>query len=276
MYQKTIRKFVEFKGVGIHTGCKTRILIKPASLNCGILFRRIDFKNEPKIKVDVKNLRSGDFRTILKKRKIEIQTVEHLLASLFGLGIDNAEIEIDNNEVPALDGSSLEFTKKIYEVGVNNQKAKKKFITLEKSLFVKSDDKLLIAVPYSEFKITYFLSHPHKLIGDSIISFKINPENFKKGIAPARTFATMDEAKKLRNTGLALGGTPENAVVVDKTYSTKLRFKDEFARHKILDLIGDLSILGYGLKMHIIGIKSGHFLNHLLIKKIDDFKKVIV
>lgn len=270
-FQQTLKKEIYFSGIGIHTGENVNLVVKPAKEDSGIVFK----VNNSKIKANVKNISPAHFNTILEKGNIKIYTVEHLLATFYALSIDNVEVWTDKNEIPILDGSSKIFTEEILKCGVVPQKRKKRTIILKRPTFVHNDNKIIIALPSNTLKITYFLDHPNKLIGRSIISFDITPSVFVKEISPARTFATLDEAMKIKKIGLARGGTKDNTIVVseDKVL-TRLRFKDEFVRHKVLDILGDISLLGYHLNAHIIGIRTGHFQNHLLLKEIS--KKSIV
>lgn len=263
-FQKTLKKEIYLQGIGIHRGENVNLIMKPSPENSGISFK---IKNT-KIKVGPANIISSNFNTTLQKNNIKIQTVEHLLAALYGLQIDNVEIEIDNLEIPIFDGSAKYFVDKILSSGYETQRQKKKIATIKKPIYIKDNDKMIIALPSSKFQITYFLDHPHQLIGKQLASFEITKTIFLKEIAPARTFASLEEAMKIKEMGLAKGGSWENAVVVGDKIFTKLRFKDEMVRHKILDIIGDMAILGNHLKAHIIGIRTGHFQNQLLCQKI--------
>lgn len=263
-FQKTLKKKIYLQGIGIHRGENVNLIMKPSPENSGILFK---IKNT-KIKATPNNISSTNFNTTLQKNNIKIQTTEHLLAALYGLQIDNVEIEIDNLEIPIFDGSAKYFADKILSSGYKTQRQKKKIATIKKPIYLKDNDKMIIALPSGRFQITYFLDHPHNLIGKQLASFEITKATFLKEIAPARTFASLEEAMKIKDMGLAMGGSLENAVIVGDKIFTKLRFKDEMARHKILDIIGDMAILGSKLYAHIIGIRTGHFQNQLLCKKI--------
>lgn len=272
--QTTIKKCVSVKGVGIHTGKIVNLTLRPAGEDTGIVFKRVDLKNSPQIKADVKYLIPSSSLSILKKRNVKILTCEHLLSAVSGMEIDNLIIELDGEEVPILDGSAKEFVRLLKRAGRIFQNKKKNFLKIEENLFIANKDKYIIVFPSKIFKITYFLIHPHPKIGEQFISLEINRENFIRKISLARTFSTYSEAILLRKSGFAKGGSLENAVLVmKKGYSSPLRTSQEFALHKILDLIGDLSLLGLPVIAHIIGIKSGHFENHLLLKKMLKFLK---
>lgn len=266
--QKTIKKEVTLLGAGLHTGDKVRLTLKPAPANSGIIFLRSDLTGKPTIPAKIKNTTESLSNTTLSKGKVRVQTVEHLLSALFGLGIDNVLIELDAQEVPAGDGSSLPFVKLCQRAGITPQSFPKKRLKVTRPIIVSQEDKYLIALPSSEFKITYLLVHPHSLIATQLISLSVRARSFIKEISPARTFATEGEALNLRNKGLAKGGTLNNAIVVGRKISSPLRFPDEFARHKVLDLIGDLSLIGCSLSTYILAIKSGHGLNIALGKEI--------
>jgi UDP-3-O-[3-hydroxymyristoyl] N-acetylglucosamine deacetylase len=266
--QTTIKKVVKIQGIGLHTGEKVNIILKPAPEDTGVLFKRIDLKNSPTIKADIKYVVPTSNYTLLKKGKIEILTCEHLLSAIFGMEIDNIVIEIDNREVPILDGSSLEFVNLLKKAGRIFQKKLKKFFKIKKSIFISNRNKYIIVLPSEKFRITYFLFHPHPKIGEQISSLEINRKNFIEKISPSRTFSTYSEAIFLKKTGLIKGGSLQNAVLITKKgYSSPLRNPQEFALHKILDIIGDISLLNLPIIAHIIGIKSGHLENHLLVKK---------
>ncbi len=263
-FQKTLKKEIYFQGIGIHRGENVNLIMKPSPEDSGISFK---IKNT-KVCATPNNISSTNFNTTLQKNNIEIQTTEHLLAALYGLQIDNVEIEIDNIEIPIFDGSAKYFVDKILSSGCKTQRQKKKIATLKKPIYIKDHSKMIIALPSHRLQITYFLDHPHKLIGKQLASFEITKAIFLKEVAPARTFTSLEDAIKIKDMGLAKGGSLENAVIVGDKIFNRLRFKDEMARHKILDIIGDIAILGNHLKAHIIGIRTGHFQNQLLCKKI--------
>lgn len=271
--QKTITKVLSLKGIGIHTGNLVNITFKPAEIDTGINFIRSDLPGKPVIKASVEYLLSparSPRRTSVGKDAVEIQTIEHLMAALCGLEIDNIYIEIDNDEVPGLDGSSLNFLEILQECGTVEQEKDRRYYSIKEPIFIEEDDSSIVALPSSEFKISYTLDYNHPMLKTEFMELNLNSGIFKNEIAAARTFCLEDEAAELQHQGLGRGANYENTLVVGKkgVIKNKLRYPDEFIRHKILDLIGDLYLIGSSLKGHIIALKSGHSLNLKLAKKI--------
>lgn len=271
--QRTIAKEVSFEGPGLHTAVKTRVTLKPAEAGSGINFIRTDLAERPVIRATIDNavqLSGSARRTCLGRDAAQITTIEHLMAALSGLGIDNVYVEVTSGEVPGLDGSSLQFSDAIARAGVKEQEKERRYFTVREPLFVEEDGASIVALPAQEFKISYTLSYNHPLLKAQFMETVITPESFRQEIAPARTFCLEDEAVELQKQGLGLGASYENTLVVGKNgvINNKLRFENEFIRHKILDLVGDLSLLGEPLLGHIIALKSGHSLNMKLLRKI--------
>lgn len=271
--QKTIAKEIGLKGVGLHSGKKVNLFFKPGQPDSGIRFVRIDLPGKPEIKVGVEHLlpKSGSLRSsYLDKQGIQINTIEHLLAALNGAGIDNLIIEIDSSEVPGLDGSSQEFLEVLEKSGIVEQDKPRRYICLKEAVSVEDQGAVIIALPSEELKISYTLDYNHPFISKSFLQLYLTPETFKTELSSARTFCLEEEVAQLHEKGLGQGGNYQNALVVGKNgvIDNKLRFEDEFVRHKILDLLGDLYITGLPLKAHIIAVKSGHSLNLKLVKKI--------
>jgi UDP-3-O-[3-hydroxymyristoyl] N-acetylglucosamine deacetylase/3-hydroxyacyl-[acyl-carrier-protein] dehydratase len=269
-YQKTIASEVSHTGIGLHTGCKTTVTFKPALPDTGIRFiRKVDGKDFL-IKVDVSSVLEAPRRTTLGAYDVKIHTVEHILAAATGLGIDNLEIEVDESEVPEIDGSSLPFAEILDRAGILEQKAQKKYLKVRRAVSVSDGDAELTAVPSDVFKISFTIDYDKPGLEGQYASFEINRENFLKEIAPARTFCFEDEAKKLQAEGLGKGANLNNTVVIseDGIINGKTRFKNEFVRHKILDLLGDLSLVGKPILGHIIATKSGHSSNIKLVKEL--------
>lgn len=264
--QKTIRKELEYSGIGLHTGEQTHLVFKPAPVDTGITFVREDLPNKPRVKACLKNVNRTLREVSLKEDEIEIRTVEHLLSALAGLGIENIEIGISGCEVPIGDGSAIEFVNLLKNEVISQNKPKKIFIS-KIPLWVSREDKHIIILPSNEFRITYAIDFQHSIIKKQVASFVITEKIFEKEIAPARTFGFLHEIESLYAQGLAKGGSLQNAIIIgeDKILNDNLRFEDEFVRHKILDLIGDLSLLGMSILGHIIAIKSGHDLNLKLL-----------
>lgn len=271
--QKTIAKEASLKGTGLHTSNKVNVTFKPAEADKGINFIRVDLTHKPVIKAVVDNLLStahSPRRTSIGQDGAEIQTIEHLMAAIAGLQIDNLNIEMDNDEVPGLDGSSLKFIEILSKAGVKEQEKEKRPYTLKEPIFAEEEGSSIIALPCSEFKISYTLSYDHPFLRSGFMQAVVNREFFEKELASARTFCLEEEAQDLQRQGLGQGANYENTLVVGKNgvIKNKLRYDDEFVRHKILDLIGDLCLVGFPLKTHIIALRSGHSLNLKLAKKI--------
>jgi UDP-3-O-[3-hydroxymyristoyl] N-acetylglucosamine deacetylase / 3-hydroxyacyl-[acyl-carrier-protein] dehydratase len=271
--QQTIKKEVSLSGIGIHTGRKINCVFKPAPAQSGINFVRVDLPEKPIIPAQIYSV--TDFakrprRTSIGVNDSEVHTVEHLLASLVGLKIDNITIEIDGEELPGLDGSALEFLRILKKAGLYAQDAPRKFYTVREPIFIQEKDASIVVLPSDHFRVSYTLSYDHPMMRSQFGSFALNDGVFEKQIAPARTFCTENEGKQLRQKGLGKGADYNNTLVVgdDGVIENTLRFPDEFVRHKILDLIGDFALLGMHLKGHVIAIKSGHPLNISLVQKL--------
>lgn len=258
--QKTIAKEASFSGIGLHTGNLTTITFKPAPPNSGITFHRIDLPDKPAIKADVDNVVDVTYGTTIGINGVKVHTVEHVLAAIAGLGVDNLNIEVDASETPVGDGSSVPFMNTLQKAGVVEQDAERKFIQIKQPVYYKNDDVTLSVLPSDELRITMTIAFDHVAIGTQYASFVITPETFAKDIAPARTFGFLRDAKMLQEQGLIKGVSLENAVAIgdESILNEDLRFPDEFVRHKILDLLGDMYLLGRPVKGHVIGVKSGH------------------
>jgi len=243
--------------------------VVPAPPDTGLVFQRVDLDNF-RIEANIKNVARVAYATTLMKQGVLLSTVEHLLSSLYIFGIDNAFIEINNLEVPILDGSALDFVTKIQQVGLKTQRAKRKFLVIQKALHLKDRDKTISILPAKSFQISYTIDFRHPLIGRQSFEFEASADTFAKEIAPARTFGFFHEVEELRKNGLVRGGSLENAVVLteDGILNAILRFKDEFVRHKILDSIGDLSLIGRPLIGRIVAHKAGHAMHTHLVSKI--------
>jgi UDP-3-O-[3-hydroxymyristoyl] N-acetylglucosamine deacetylase/3-hydroxyacyl-[acyl-carrier-protein] dehydratase len=271
--QKTIRGEVTLSGVGLHTGTHTTVRLKPAPENSGITFIRVDLHGKPTIKVCPENVALNPQMprcTGIGKEDVAIYTVEHLMSVLCGLGIDNLIIEINGNELPGLDGSGIEFLKAIKKAGVVEQNAERKFIKIKEPIGVSYNGSAIYIMPGDEFKVSYTLNYDHPFLQTQFFSTKLNEQIFETDIAPCRTFCLEEETKLLQSSNLGKGANFDNTLVVGKqgVIKNKVRFTNEFARHKVLDLIGDLFLLGKPIQGEIFAIKSGHTLNLQLLKKI--------
>jgi len=271
--QRTISKELTFKGVGLHTAKKVNVTLKPAGPDEGISFIRTDLPESSVIKASLDYLlpaARSPRRTSIGGNGIEVHTIEHLMAALCGLSIDNIKIEIDNEEMPGLDGSSLNFTEKLIKAGIKEQDALRRYYVIKEPIFIEEDTSSIIAVPCEQFKISYTLNYNHPWLKTQFLSVSINEDTFQRELAGARTFCLEEEAEELQQKGLGLGADYNNTLVVGKdgVLNNKLRFEDEFVRHKILDLLGDLHILGQPIQGHIIALRSGHSLNLKLAKRL--------
>jgi len=270
--QATIKKNVSLNGLGLHTGEIASLSFLPAEPDTGVIFRRIDLPGKPEIPAHVSAvIDTQRSTTIGVSKEARISTVEHLLASLQCLSIDNVIIESNAPETPQLDGSSKFFIETILSAGRVEQGAEQKILEIKEPVAIDSSGMTLIALPASEYKISYTMNYSNPILGNQFRSFEINKENFIHEIGRARTFALYSELEQLLKMGLIKGGSLDNAIVItDEAVLSKegLRYPDEFVRHKIVDLIGDLSLIGYRLKAHVISIRSGHTYNVKLAKAI--------
>ncbi|MCJ7482831.1 MAG: UDP-3-O-acyl-N-acetylglucosamine deacetylase [Thermodesulfovibrionales bacterium] len=267
--QRTVKQEVSFEGIGLHTGRHSSVCLKPAPRDTGILFVRKD--KDSLIKASVNAVTDTAFATTIGYNGAKIRTVEHILAALAGLGIDNTFIEVNGPEIPILDGSSVGLTQLILEAGIAKQSKKRPFIRITTPILLSDGHAEIAALPFEGRRITYRIQFHHHFLGEQKLSIDLTEENFVVEIAPARTFGFLKDVEYLKANGFARGGSFDNAIILgDKGImnSTALRFKDEFVRHKILDLIGDLSLLGFPIHGHIIANKSGHTTNLKFLKKL--------
>ena len=268
--QRTLKNTIRATGVGLHTGAKTRLTLRPAAVDTGIVFRRTDVS--PAVCIPAKACYVGDTQlsTKLIHDGAEISTVEHLLSAFAGLGIDNAFVDVDSPEVPIMDGSAGPFVFLIQSAGVEEQNAAKRFTRILKTVEVKDGDKTARFEPFNGFKVHFGIDFDHPAIPDQhgSVTIDFSSTSFVKEVSRARTFGFLRDIEHLRDRGLALGGTMDNAVVVDDfrvLNEDGLRYQDEFVKDKALDAIGDLYLLGNCLIVQFSGYKSGHALNNLLL-----------
>src|SRR5688572_5203396 len=265
MRQQTIRKVVTVEGIGLHSGKPARLTLSPAPANSGIVFR-VGPKGEP-IPAAPESVVDSHYATTLGGRNgIRIQTVEHLMAATAGLCIDNLDVEIEGSEIPATDGSAKPFVALLAGAGRALQTARRRPIEVREPLHVGNGSRWIQIVPSDTFKISYTLDNDHPAIGMQALTCVPTEEMFVTDYAPARTYGFLKDLGVLRKNGLALGGSLDNAIVVGKRGTiNSLRYRDEFVRHKILDLIGDLALLGRPLLGHVIARNAGHALNFELV-----------
>ncbi|RPI38232.1 MAG: UDP-3-O-acyl-N-acetylglucosamine deacetylase [Nitrospiraceae bacterium] len=267
--QRTIKNEISFEGIGLHTGKLASVTLKPASRDTGVIFVRTD--KPVVIKAYVGSVIDTAFATTIGHNGIKIRTIEHLMAALAGLGIDNIYIEVSGPEIPILDGSSTELISIILRAGIAKQGKKRPYLRIKRPFVFEDGHSKIVAFPYNGSRITYRISFNHHGIGEQKISLDINEESFAREIAPARTFGFLKDIEYLRTNGLAKGGSLENAIILGENgilNSTGLRFQDEFVRHKVLDSIGDFALLGFPIYGHIIASRSGHSSNVKFLKKL--------
>lgn len=260
-YQWSLRRPIHLQGHGLHSGRPVELSILPAKADEGITFVRTDLPNAPRIPALTEFVCDTTLSTTLGHEGARIQTVEHLLAALSGLGVSNAQVLVSGPELPAMDGSSLPYVRAISRAGVVPQKAFRKVVSLEERLELTIGDRSLIYLPAETARITYVVDFGHPMAGPQLFEQELTPEVFQAQVADARTFCLEREYQRMRKMGLARGGTPENGVLIrDDGYSSMLRHPDEFVRHKVLDLIGDLALIGGGSSWagHVIAVKAGH------------------
>jgi len=268
--QKTIAKEAAFSGIGLHTGNLTTVTFKPAPPNAGVVFYRVDLPDKPAIPANIDNVVNVSRGTTIGIGDAKVHTVEHAMAAIVGLGIDNLFIEVDADEIPNGDGSALPVMNCLLKASISEQDVEKKYITVDRPVYYRQDDVTLSVLPSDELRVSMTIAYDHVAIGTQYASFTINEETFKKEIAPARTFCFLSEVRMLQEQGLIKGGSLESAVVIgdEAILNEGLRFPDEFVRHKILDLLGDMFLLGHPLKGHVVGVKSGHEKNVMFSKQI--------
>ena len=263
MREQTLKAPIEFSGVGLHTGQTAMMRILPAPAGRGIVFRRMDLDNF-ELRADVGSVERVAYATTLMSRGVWISTVEHLLSALYALGIDNAVIELDNFEVPILDGSALPYTEAIRQVGITQLQAPRMYVRIEKPFVLEENGKSIAIYPSDSLSLEYEIGFPHPLIGDQKLEVKITPENYRALIAPARTFGFYHEVEALQAAGLVRGGSLDNAIVLTESgmlNETSLRYPDEFVRHKILDLLGDFALMGQQVLGRLTANRAGHALH---------------
>jgi UDP-3-O-[3-hydroxymyristoyl] N-acetylglucosamine deacetylase len=267
--QRTLRRSVSCKGIGLHSGNKVTLSLKPAPADYGIRFQRTDL-NGLEIPATVTHLGGIQYQTGLTREAVSVETVEHLLAALTALGIDNVIVELNHPEVPIMDGSSAPFVYLINEAGVKRLQSPRRFLKVLRPISLTHGDKRIALYPSDHFKVTYSISFDHPLLRHQSRTMRITEESFVEEIAPARTFGFLKEVEMLRQRGLALGGSLDNAIVLGETgvLNNALRFDDEFVRHKILDVIGDLSLVGHPVIGHLVAHRGGHALHTAFAAKI--------
>ena len=271
--QRTLKNTIRATGVGLHSGEKVYLTLKPAPVNTGIVFRRTDLNPPVDIEARAENVGETTLSTTLVKGNVRVSTIEHLLSAMAGLGIDNAYIEVSAGEVPIMDGSAGPFVFLLQSAGIEEQDALKQFIRVKKKVEVSDGDKIASFEPFNGFKVSFGIEFDHPVLKNKVLKTEVDfsSTTFVKEVSRARTFGFMHEIEYLRSKGLAQGGSLENAIVVDSDgimNDNGLRSEDEFVKHKVLDAIGDLYLLGHSLIGEFKAYKSGHALNNRLLREL--------
>jgi len=282
--QRTLKNVIKATGVGIHTGEKVYMTLRPAAVNTGIIFRRVDLDPVAEIPATATNVGDTSMSTTLVVDDIRVSTVEHLLSAMAGMGIDNAYVDLSSAEVPIMDGSAGPFVFLIQSAGIEEQSSAKRFIKILKPVEIRRDDKWARFEPHDGFKVSFKIDFDHPVFKShtSYASVDFSTTSYLKEVSRARTFGFMRDLEMLRDRNLVLGGSMDNAIVLDDyrvLNEDGLRYEDEFVKHKVLDAIGDLYLLGHGLIGAYSGFKSGHELNNLLLRELlanpDTWEEVI-
>lgn len=271
--QRTIKKPTTISGIGLHSGARINLRMRPASANTGIIFHRTDGEQTVDIKACSENVVDTRMATVIGHQGLTVSTIEHFMAALAAFGIDNLHIDINGPEVPVLDGSAAPFIREIQQAEVKMLNRSRKFIAIRKPLEIIEGEKRISIIPSRFFRISFDIAFDHPAISVQQHSMKFTTESFCKEIAAARTFGFLHEVEHLKANGLARGGSLENAVVIDNDGVMNpegLRFQNEFVRHKILDSFGDFSLLGSPLLGHIKAFKAGHDLNAKMVRMIEE------
>jgi UDP-3-O-[3-hydroxymyristoyl] N-acetylglucosamine deacetylase len=260
---------VECAGVGLHSGAPVHLRILPAPAGSGIVFRRVDLDGF-EVEAVSRNVARVSYATSLMKKSVLISTTEHLLSAFIGTGIDNAIVELDNLELPILDGSARPFVNLIHQVGIRKQRRPRTYLRIRHALEMREGDKFIAVYPADSYSVSYTINFPHQLIGKETFSVELANGNYLREIASARTFGSRQDEKTLRNMGLIRGASRENCVVLtkDDVENPPLRFADEFVRHKVLDLIGDLALLGKQILGNVVADRAGHAMHTALVSRL--------
>ncbi len=269
-HQRTIARRVEISGIGLHTGVTVNLSLVPAPANTGLVFRRTDLEGF-RVEARVRHVAHVSYATSLMKKGVLISTTEHLLSALAASGVDNAFIDLDNLEVPIMDGSAIPFIRIIAQAGLRRQRSKRSYVKVLRPIMVIDGAKRIAVSPFSQLSINYRIVFSHPAIGDQAFDFTPATDNYEKEIAPARTFGFLEEVEMLKKSGLIKGGSLENAVVLSRDAVLNpegLRFPNEFCRHKVLDVIGDLALLGHPLIGRVEAERAGHAMHVALVERL--------
>jgi UDP-3-O-[3-hydroxymyristoyl] N-acetylglucosamine deacetylase len=267
--EQTIRSAVECSGIGLHSGAPVALKLLPAPANTGIIFRRTDLDGF-EVEATGRNVARVSYATSLMKKGVLISTTEHLLSAFMGMGIDNAYVELDNLELPILDGSARPFVDLIRRAGVRKQRRPRTYIRILRALELREGNKFMAVYPAESYSVSYTINFPHPLIGRETFTQTLTNGHYVANIAPARTFGFLHEAEAMRQQGLIRGASAENALVLthDGLVNPPLRFDDEFVRHKVLDLIGDLALIGHQILGNVVADRAGHAMHTALVSRL--------
>ncbi len=271
--QRTVKRTIALEGLGLHTGKKIRMSIQPAPADHGIVFVRSDLPRGTRIPARLEFVVDTTLATTLGKEGTVVSTVEHLMSALFGTGVDNALVEVEGPEIPILDGSAAPFVRLIRSAGIAVQPRPRRYLVIQSPFSVCDGDRWVSLLPCPDFMISFGIEFDHPAIGSQFLKFRLSEQDYDREISGARTFGFLRDVEAMKAQGYALGGSLENALVLDDTKvvnSEGLRYQDEFVRHKVLDSVGDLSLTGCRLLAHFVAHKAGHSLNHRLLKKLMD------
>ncbi len=266
--EQTIAEPIAFSGVGLHSGAPVNMRLLPAPAGSGIVFRRTDLDNF-EISANCRNVAKVSYATSLMRQGVLISTTEHLLSALIGMGVDNVIVELDNLELPILDGSALPYVEAFLSVGIRTQRRRREYVRVLQAVEVRDGDKFIGVYPGSGYRIQYAIDFPDP-IGHQSACVDLARETYGASIAPARTFGYKADEKRLRDMGLIRGASPENAIILGKNGAENgpLRFPDEYVRHKVLDLIGDLALAGRRIEGHVVAERAGHAMHTALVSRL--------
>lgn len=269
IFEQTIRSAVECHGVGLHSGAPVHLRILPAPAGSGVIFRRVDLDGF-EIEATGRNVARVSYATSLMKKGVLISTTEHLLSALIGMGIDNAIVELDNLELPILDGSAKPFVDAIQRVGIRKQRRPRTYLRIRREIELREGGKFIAVYPADSYSVSYAINFAHPLIGKETFRVELSNGNYVREISPARTFGSREDEKAMRAMGLIRGASRENCVVLTRTgiENPPLRYQDEFVRHKVLDLIGDLALLGKQVLGNVVADCAGHAMHTALVSRL--------
>ncbi len=268
-FEQTIRSAVECEGVGLHSGAPVHLRILPAPAGTGIVFRRVDLDGFL-VEADSRNVARVSYATSLMKKGVLISTTEHLLSAFVGVGLDNAIIELDNLELPILDGSARPFVDLVMNAGLKKQRRPRTYLRICRELKLREGDKFIALYPAPGYCVSYSINFPHPLIGRETFEVELADGQYRREIAPARTFGFLEQEKVMRNMGLIRGASEQNVIVLtrDAVINGPLRYPDEFVRHKVLDLIGDLALVGRRIIGRVVADRAGHAMHTALVSRL--------